>query len=451
MGKKLSIFDAGFLLMETRETPMHIGMLQLYGLPDDAQADYMEQVYRRMVDVEGICRPFNQKLHSRIPGGLDSSWITDPNFDIDYHVRHSALPRPGRVRELLALVSRLHAQRLDPSRPLWETYLIEGLEGNRFAVYNKMHHSMMDGAGGMNLLQSRMATSPDDHFPPPWSSEWNTRLPHKRKKKGPAPAGLVKSLRNLQRGTGQFVDLMRQPKESNIKTIYQAPKTVFNHRVTGARRFAAQSWSLERIKVAAEKHDGTVNDIFLAMCGGAMRRYLLSLDKLPHDPLVAQVPVALRSAEEAGDGGNAITAVQVSLGTHLHDPLERLEAIKDSMNGVKGRLKSMEKAEIDIFTMISNLPLSVGQMTGISGRINPLFNLVISNVPGPKQPLYMGDAKMLASYPVSLVMHGYALNITVFSYCDSLEFGIIACRETLPRIQRMLDYLEESLAELEGK
>ncbi len=190
MGKKLSIFDAGFLLMETRETPMHIGMLQLYGLPDDAQADYMEQVYRRMVEVEGICRPFNQKLHSRVPGRLDASWITDPNFDIDYHVRHSALPRPGRVRELLALVSRLHAQRLDPRRPLWETYLIEGLEGNRFAVYNKMHHSMMDGAGGMNLLQSRMATSPDDHFPPPWSSEWNTRLPHKRKKKR-AGAGRV--------------------------------------------------------------------------------------------------------------------------------------------------------------------------------------------------------------------------------------------------------------------
>ena len=232
---------------------MHIGMLQLYGLPEGARMIILSRstVAWWMWKAFVVRSTRNCTRGCRAGGCL---WITDENFDIDYRAPFGTAPS-GPGAQVLAFVSRLHAQRLDPRRPLWECYLIEGLEGNRFAVYNKMHHAMMDGAGGMNLLQSRMSTNPGDSLPPPWSSERNTRLPRKRKKKMPAPVGLIKSLRNVQR-TSQFVDLMRQPKESNIKTIYQAPKTVFNHRVTGARRFAAQSWSLDRIKVA-EQHDGT--------------------------------------------------------------------------------------------------------------------------------------------------------------------------------------------------
>jgi diacylglycerol O-acyltransferase len=245
------------------------------------------------------------------------------------------------------------------------------------------------------------------------------------------------------------VDLLRLPKDSNVKTIYRAPKTVLNRRVTGARRFAAQSWSLPRIKAAAKKHNGTVNDIFLAMCGGAMRRYLETLDALPAEPLVAQVPVSLRSADQAEGGGNAITTVQVSLATHIASPLGRLVAIQESMQAVKTRLGEMQKSDIDAYTVMTNMPLSLGQVTGLSGRVSPMFNLVISNVPGPKDTLYFNGAELLASYPVSLVLHGYALNITVVSYKDSLEFGVIGCRDTLPHIQRFLDYFEASLAELE--
>ena len=449
MAKKLSIMDSGWLMMETRETPMHVGGLALFALPEDAPSDYMESVYRYLVEVDGICRPFNQKIQSHLPLHMDAAWVEDRNFDIDYHVRHSALPRPGRVRELLALVSRLHAQRLDPSRPLWESYLIEGLEGNRFALYTKMHHSMVDGVAGMYLMQSRMATSADERLPAPWSGEWDANKPAKAKATR-AKAGAMDGLGNVRKATGQLVDLLRQPKDSNVKTIYRAPKTLLNRRVTGARRFAAQSWSLSRIKEAGRRHGGTVNDIFLAMCGGALRRYLLTQDALPDAPLVAQVPVALRSADQAAEGGNAITMVQVSLGTHLADPQERLAAIQDSMMSVKKRLGLMQKAEIDVYTVLTNAPLSLGQITGLSGRVSPMFNLVISNVPGPKQSLYLNGAEMLASYPVSLVLHGYALNITVVSYKDSLEFGVIGCRDTLPHIQRFLDYFEASLAELEG-
>jgi diacylglycerol O-acyltransferase len=351
---------------------------------------------------------------------------------------------------LLALVSRLHAQRLDPSRPLWESYLIEGLEGNRFALYTKMHHSMVDGMAGMHLMQSRMASSADENLPAPWSGEWDKRKkPRKKNVAVAAKAGVLDGVGSVRRGAGQLVDLLRLPKESNVKTIYRAPKTVLNRRVTGARRFAAQSWSLPRIKAAAKKHNGTVNDIFLAMCGGAMRRYLESLDALPAEPLVAQVPVSLRSADQAEGGGNAITTVQVSLATHIASPLGRLVAIQESMQAVKTRLGEMQKADIDVYTVMTNMPLSLGQVTGLSGRVSPMFNLVISNVPGPKETLYFNGAELLASYPVSLVLHGYALNITVVSYKDSLEFGVIGCRDTLPHIQRFLDYFEASLAELE--
>lgn len=451
MARKLSIMDSGWLMMETRETPMHVGGLALFAIPQDAPADYMEGIYRYLVEVNGICRPFNQKIQSHLPMRMDAAWVEDKTFDIDYHVRHSALPRPGRVRELLALVSRLHAQRLDPSRPLWEAYLIEGVEGNRFALYTKMHHSMVDGVAGMHLMQSRLARNAEERLPAPWSSEWDAEK--KPKKSSGAPAvntGMKGAVNNLRRGSGQLVDLLRQPKDGNVKSIYRSPKTQLNRRVTGARRFAAQSWSLSRIKAAGKEHGGTVNDIFLAMCGGALRRYLLSQDALPGQPLVAQVPVSLRSADQAGDGGNAITTVQVSLGTHIAEPLNRLAAIQDSMKGVKSRLGDMQKSEIDVYTVLTNMPLSLGQVTGLSGRVSPMFNLVISNVPGPKDSLYLNGAEMLASYPVSLVLHGYALNITVVSYKDSLEFGVIGCRDTLPHIQRFLDYFEESLVELES-
>lgn len=447
--KKLSLLDAGWLMMETRETPMHVGGLNLFALPENAPDDYMERLFQSLLDVAVIAPPFNQKIRSRVPGGLDAGWVEDTNFDIHYHVRHAALPRPGRVRELLALVSRLHAQRLDRSRPLWEFYLIEGLEGNRFACYSKFHHAMADGVAGTHMFQSRMARSANDMAPAPWSAEWTDRLPP-RKSRSRVTTTFMEGLRGFGRGAGQLVQTMRQPKEGHATAIYRAPKTIFNTRVSGARRFASQSWPLSRIKAAAKKHDGTVNDIFLAMCAGAMRDYLLSQDALPEKPLVSQVPVALRSADQADDAGNAITAVQVSLATHIADPLERLRAIQESMLAVKTRLGAMKKVEINAFTTLSNLPLSLGQVTGISGRVNPMFNLVISNVPGSRETLYLHGAELLATYPVSLIWHGYPINITVLSYRDSLDFGIIACRNTLPHIQRILDYLEDALAALEA-
>lgn len=446
--KKLSLLDAGWLSMETLESPMHVGSLQLYALPDNAPEDYLANLYAEMLKGNQFCFPFNRKLKYRLPGALDAAWIVDEAMDIEYHVRHSALPKPGRVRELLALVSRLHAHRLDRRRPMWECHLIEGLEGNRFAIYVKMHHSLIDGVAGSRLLQSRLSDTPQVLAIAPWSVHWERPKTPKSIKQ--AVFSPIKQVNSLARSTKQIIDMTKLPRDGYARAIYQAPDTLFNQPVTPARRFAAQSWSLSRIKAAGAKHGATLNDIFLAMCAGCVREYLLSQDALPQEPLVAQVPVALRSVDAADEGGNAITAVQVNLGTHLADPIERLRVIKESVQVAKKRLGALPSDDVFNITALTNLPLLLGQITRISGRLRrPLFNLVISNVPGPKVPLYLGDAQLLANYPVSLIWHGYALNITVQSYCDNLDVGIIACRNNVPRVQRMLDYMEAALVELE--
>ncbi len=450
MAKRLKLLDSGWLMMETPETPMHVGGLMLFQLPENAPDDYLQSFFQYLLQVDDVSAPFSQKLQRLLPFNMDASWVKDGNFDIEYHVRPSALPKPGRIRELLALVSRLHAQRMDHHRPMWECYLIEGIEGNRFAIYTKIHHSLVDGVAATRLMQSRMARSPEEDLPPVWSAEWTKRLPKKEKRSLPLPPSPKEALRSFSNGAAQLIDLLKTPRDGNAKALFQAPKTILNHRVTGARRFAAQSWSMDRIRTVAKGYHATVNDIVLAMCGGSLRDYLKSYDALPATPLVAQVPVSVRAADADDDNGNAISAVQVTLGTDIGHPVDRLRAIQESMKAAKHRLSSMEKADINAFTVLSNLPLMLGQATGLAGRRSTMFNVVISNVPGPKEPLYMYGAKMLANYPVSLIWHGYAANITVHSYVDSLDFGIIACRDTVPRVQRMLDYLEDALVALES-
>ena len=248
---------------------------------------------------------------------------------------------------------------------------------------------------------------------------------------------------------GNLAKLAATPKESHVKSIYKAPATVLNKRVQPARRFVAQSWSLRRLKNVAKHYDCTLNDVVLAMCGGALREYLLGYATLPEYSLVANVPVSVRSADAADEGGNAISAVQVTLGTRIKSAPARLRAIQESMNAAKQRLGAMSKVEIDTHTIMTNLPLLAGQVSRLDGRVPVLFNVVVSNVPGPSEARYLNGAELLANYPASLIWHGYAMNITVQSYRDNLDFGVIACRESAPKVQRMLDFLEAALVDLE--
>ncbi|MEC9358256.1 MAG: wax ester/triacylglycerol synthase family O-acyltransferase [Pseudomonadota bacterium] len=450
MAKKLPLLDSGWLTMETPETAMHVGGLLLFKLPDDAPEDFLQNLLRDQLDLDRVGAPFNLKLRTRLPLQLDAAWVEDDRFDLEYHVRITALPRPGRVRELLALVSRLHQQRLDLRRPPWECYLIEGLDGGRFGVYVKIHHSLVDGVAAMRLLQSRLSTGPDQKSPPIWSAQWNEgRARSNTPATRPSPA-LSRAIRSYGSGARQWLGGLRRRADDGSGLPQKAPDTIFNTRVTPARRFAAQSWDIARVRAVAKAHGATLNDVFLAMCSGCLRQYLIEREALPDEPLVSYVPVSVRASDQRDDGGNAISAVQVTLATDIAEPSARLAAIHGSMNHAKKKLARMGRAELDAYTTFSNLPLLIGQMTGLSGRMPAQFNLVISNVPGPTKPLYFGGAELLATYPVSLIWHGYALNITVQSYNGHLDVGFIACRDTVPHVQRMLGYLEDALVELEA-
>jgi diacylglycerol O-acyltransferase len=389
--------------------------------------------------------PFNQKLAWPLRRLGLPHWVTDHDLDTHYHVRHSALPKPGRYREMFSLVSRLHSTRLHRDRPLWEAHIIEGVEDDRFALYVKTHHSMIDGVGAMRVLRSCLSNDPNERDMP---APWNTPRPRRDSAPSPDPTGAMTATAGALGGVLKFASAVRERDQHGMIAPFQTPLTILNGRVTGSRRLVAQSWSLLRIREVAKALNATVNDIVLAMSGGALRRYLIDQDALPEQPLTAMTPVSFRPAD-ADVEGNSFSVVFATLATEIGDPLDRLRAIQNSMGEAKRLLKGMNAAEIPIFTSIVALPVLVPHLLRLSGRTRPTFNVTVSNVPGPREKLYWNGAPLEGMYPLSIVTHGQALNITVTSVADNLDVGIVACRRSVPSAQRLIDHLEEALVELE--
>lgn len=449
--KALGPVDQMFLLLEKRQQPMHVAGLQLFSYPEGAGPKYVNELAESMRNYCCPEAPFNQRLHYRLG---QPYWVPDKQFDIDHHFRHEALPKPGRIRELLSLVSAEHSNLLDRERPLWEAHLIEGIKGRQFALYTKVHHSMMDGISAMRMGMRALSTDPSERdLPPVWA-----HASKKHQRPGPTTADAVSGLAHLAASAGKQIatlpGLMREiykvsqkaRRDDNYVSIFQAPQSILNERITGSRRFAAQSYSLPRIKRISHAFKCTVNDVVLTICGSALREYLISQNALPDQPLIAMVPVSLRDDDSAG--GNSIATILANLGTHIADPANRLAIIKASVEEAKARYKSMSKSEILNYTALTLAPTGLNLITGLAPKWQA-FNVVISNVPGPKEPLYWNGARLTGMYPVSIALDRIALNITLTSYCDQLEFGLIGCRRTLPSMQRMLDYLEHGLRELE--
>jgi diacylglycerol O-acyltransferase len=348
---------------------------------------------------------------------------------------------------MFRLVSRLHATRLHRDRPLWEAHIIEGVEGDRFALYVKTHHSMIDGVGSMRMLRACLSSDPTARDMP---APWNVERPRRTRAKAPEPKAAAAAAAGAIGGVVRFAAAVRHRDRHGMIAPFQTPLTILNGRVTGSRRFVAQSWSLSRIKRVAKALDATVNDIVLTMSGGALRRYLIDQNALPDEPLTAMTPVSFRPAD-ADIEGNSFSVVFASLATELSDELGRLRAIQRSMGEAKRLLAGMNTAEIPIFTSVVALPVLVPHLLRISGRTRPTFNVTVSNVPGPREKLYWNGAELLGMYPLSIVTHGQALNITVTSFGDSLDFGIVACRRSVPSAQRLIDHLDRALADLEAR
>lgn len=445
--RPLHPIDFIFMSLEKRQQPMHVGGLFLFQIPDNAPATFIQDLVADIRKSKSIpIPPFNNKLNGLF-------WDEDTEFDLDHHFRHVALPHPGRIRELLVYISQEHSTLIDRAKPLWTCNIIEGIEGNRFAMYFKIHHAMVDGIAGMRLLEKSLSHDPNaKSIVPPWCVEG------RRAKRLKAPK--ISRVKRIINGIkGQFEstpkvlyelsqtvmkDMGRNP---DYVSSFQAPSCILNQRVSASRRFAAQSFDLDRLRHIAKSLGVTINDVVLAICSGALREYLINQNALPAKPLIAMVPASVRSDDS--DMSNRITMILANLGTHKEDPLERLEIIRRSVLNSKKRFQRMSGEQILSYSAFVYGAAGLNIVSGLMPK-HQAFNLVISNVPGPREPLYWNGAKLDALYPASIVLDGQALNITMTSYLDKLEVGLTACRNALPKMQNLLTHLEEEIQRFES-
>jgi diacylglycerol O-acyltransferase len=450
--KPLSLADQLFLWLEKRQQPMHVGGLHLFDFPEGAGPKYVTELAEYMSTFQQPNAPFNQRLKTRFG---QYYWEEDTQFDLEHHFRHSALPKPGRIRELLSLVSVKHGALMDRQRPMWECHLIEGIKGRQFAMYYKAHHCLFDGVAAMRMtsrLLSEDATA--KNLPPLWAIP-ETKRTHTA---NVSQTNIITSLAALAGEAGKQIStiptLVKEVSHAinqarhnpDYVSAFQAPPSILNKPITGSRRFAAQSYPLSRFKTLAKKMDATLNDVVLAVCGSALRNYLISMNELPDKPLIAMVPMSMRRDDSTS--GNQIAMILASLGTHVADPAKRLQLVRNSVKDSKQRYTQMSLAEAINYTALTLAPAGLNMLTGLSDRLQA-FNVVISNVPGPSKDLYWNGAKLNGMYPVSIPLDRIALNITLVSYVDQLEFGFTACRRTLPSMQRLLDYVQMGIEELE--
>ncbi|MAO80247.1 wax ester/triacylglycerol synthase family O-acyltransferase [uncultured Nocardioides sp.] len=460
----VSVIDppsAAFLLTENRSMPMHVGGLQLFEKPEGVGPDYIREMYESMRGTDEVAPLFLKHPHRSVKTGAQLVWRPDEQFDMEHHVRHSALPAPGRYRELFELCSRLHSTRLAWERPLWESHIIEGLADGKVALYTKIHHALVDGISAMRLMQSVLSTDAEERG---MLAPWALHSRPERKPVDAAPGSLpevpVAALRTAlgvaSEAAGMPGALVRTlskgVRNQTSAVSFYAPRTIFNQSISGARRFAADDWPIERLKAIAKASGTTINDVVLAMCAGAMRTYLLELGALPDDPMVAMVPVGLNAKQSqiaSAEGGNAIGSVMVQLATDLGDPAERLDRIHLSMRDGKEALSSMTQTQILAMSALGQAPAILAPLLRMQGIVRPPYNLIISNVPGPRTTHYWNGAKLTGTYPLSIPINGMALNITCTSYDGQMGFGLTGCRRTVPHLQRLLTHLDDEVANLE--
>lgn len=461
--QQLGATDASFLYMETLETPMHVGGFYLYELPSGYQGSFFEDFKKHVADRIHRFPMLRHKLVP-MPFQIDNPvWAYDDNFELDYHIRHMQLPAPGNMSQLEELVGRLHSNFLDRSRPLWEFYVIEGLADGRVAEYTKLHHAAIDGGAGMALMKVIYDTSPNpgpiEEAPPPAPDD----------KLHTSPAQLLRlayenfwrqQIRNIQwipDAMKALADLylpnpqtlrLESPREMRLTS----PRTRFNVTVSSQRAYAARSVPLKVTKGIAKATGAKLNEVVLAMCAGALRRYLEEKGELPDEALTAFVPVSLR---EEGDNsmGNQVFGMLCSLGTNIKDPLERLRVICESSQDAKRLTRSIKYAVPRDFTMFGMPWLMQGvadllSHNHLADRMPPVANVTVSNVPGPNVPLYLAGMRLLTQYPVSIPTHNQALNITVQSYNGMMDFGLTACRKAVPDVAHIADLIVESMQEL---
>ncbi len=466
--EQLSGLDATFLYMESPTNYGHVGGLQIFRQAEVPHVRTREEDAAHTEYLYGLASYTRRRL-VEVPFGLDHPyWVEDPNFDREYHERFLAVPAPGTDRQLEQVVSRIASRPLDRARPLWEVYLIEGLdEGRKFALYSKTHHCAIDGASGTQLALATMQLTPEPvNYPAPEKKWHPERIPSQAellarglsasarrpmKLVGVQRRTMTQTLSGLRGGSGTPPIRTRVPAMLNqLRT--QAPRTIFNQRIGPHRRFAFGSTSLPEVREIKSAFDCTVNDVVLALCAGMLRTWLAERNELPAQPLIAMVPVSVRTEATAGALGNQVSGMAAVLHTDTPDPVERIRKISASMSDQK-----IVQAALPVHAqleMLTHMPAAAMEQamrmafaTRLTERLMP-FNLCISNVPGPQVPLYLDGAEQLASYPYSTITDGMALNITVTSYNGHLDWGIVVDRDLVDDPWSMMDGIVAAQAEL---
>ena len=435
--KPLSGLDSLFLHLETPATPMHVGAVHLLQRPRRG-GDYLLRVRRHVARRLHLSPVFTRQLASMPLDFANPVWVRAPNVDLAKHVVRVTLPAPGTLAQLEAAIARLHSQPLDRSRPLWRFHVIEGLKDGQLAFYTKVHHATLDGASGVALAQALLDIAPSPRAVEP-ARRRNSQQP-----------GLVALVGTAFKVSGtQTINLVRQlPAMARValkllkgdtgfsRNLSFGPRTEFNRVIDSGRSFATASLPLADVQRLAAAHGATLNDVVLALVGGALREYLKPRGGIPAKSLVAAMPVSLREAGNT-EATTLATMTLASLATDVADPLERLQAVQASTRAAKEVTRQLRGVMPTDFPSLG-LPWLLSAAAGLYGRTSladrlpPIANVVVSNVPGPATPLYLAGARLLTYWPVSIVEHGLGLNITLQSYAGSLDFGIIAARVGIP-------------------
>lgn len=458
--QRLTGLDATFLYMETPSAYMHVAGLMVLDPSELAGGFSYQEIKEFYASRLHLAAPFRRRL-AEIPLGLHHPlWIEDPDFDLDYHLHHIAVPPPGGRKQIQDLAAHLVSIHLDRNRPLWEAWVIEGLEGGNVAVLTKVHHAAIDGVSGNEIIVAMLQLSPHDEAPKATEDWQPDRVPTEIERLGYAASSLarqpVRAVRTARRTIQTALRLRernRKPDVSPPPSFFSAPPTSFNHALTPHRGFAFTTVSLSDVKAVKNAAGVTVNDVVLALCAGTLRAYLDDRGEEIDAPLVAMVPMSVRTGDEQGSYGNRVSQLLCSLATDIDDPVKRLQAIHDGTHEAKEQHNAIGA---DILTDWAEFmaPALAGRAarlysrTRIADRHRPLFNVTISNVPGPPFPLYSAGAKMLANYPMGPIFDGGGLNITVMSYLDNLDFGLVACSDLIPDVAVIADGLQDALIEL---
>ncbi len=446
--EKLSFQDAAFLRLESEQHPIHVAGLMILKQPEPMPRGYFRRLARHCGRLNELWPLFDKKL-ADADSLRSPTWVSADDYDPAYHVSHYALPAPGRMDDLLGLVARVHERLLDRHRPLWEIHLIEGLSGNRFALYCKVHHALVDGVGALHMIDTLFSTSPDELID--FRRARPKALAHQRRlslarQLGAVTDELKRHYAAIPEMSGLLVGMGMDKllgKRDTPPLPFTAPRTLFNTDVDKRRAIVTADLSMATMRRIADSQGATINDVLLAVCGGALREYLQGASALPKDSLEAGVPVSIKAHSE--EDGNRVGFIIAQLFTDEPKPLTRLKRIVRVTRQAKADLRHLSKTAAQDYANLLMMPTLILTLTHRASQIPPPINVIVSNVPGSRQRLYLEGARLEALYPLSVVTDGMGINITVVSYLRRLCVAITSCPTEQPGIEGLGRMMKQQL------